>query len=410
MTFSHRSSCRLCNSSSLSLIYDIPPSQPVDGFRSFAHEKLSLPLYPMDLYICGSCGHVQLLDVVDPSILYGEYIYTSSSSPDLLQHFTEYSSYIQSLALSSDYSFESLLDVGCNDGLLLSLCSTFNLRVGIDPAPNISSTSSDHILINDYLTRESVHSILSANNGKYYDVITANNVFAHADSLSSLLSCISDLLSENGYFIFEVSYLVDLLENSVVDYVYHEHLCYHSIKPLVPFLRSCGLYITDIKRIPTKGGSIRVTASKHSFLENSSLISSFIAYEVSIGCYSPSSYPNTKNRLSLISSQLLSHIQVSSSPHIFCYGACPTSIVNSLLLNYHRFISAFLDDNPIRQYSLAPNTFVPVLPPSCLSEYTNPVVVIGAWRFSDLIVPKVKHANPDASILIPDLTTGLRLL
>ena len=65
MTFSHRNNCRLCNSSSLSLIYDIPPSQPVDGFRSFAHEKLST-LVSMDLYICGSCGHVQLLDVVDP--------------------------------------------------------------------------------------------------------------------------------------------------------------------------------------------------------------------------------------------------------------------------------------------------------------------------------------------------------
>ena len=88
-------------------------------------------------------------------------------------------------------------------------------------------------------------------------------------------------------------------------------------------------------------------------LENCSLISSFIEYEESIGCYNPSSYPNIKNRLSLISSQLLSHIQALSSQYVFCYGACPTSIVNSLLLNYHRFISAFLDDNPIRQHSLA---------------------------------------------------------
>ena len=158
--------------------------------------------------------------------------------------------------------FESLLDVGCNDGLLLSLCSSINVRVGIDPAPNIISTTSDYALINDYLSCESVDSIFAANQGKHYDLITANNVFAHADDLSSLLNCISNLLSENGYFVFEVSYLVDLLENSVVDYVYHEHLCYHSIKPLVPFLRSCGLYITDLKRIPTKGGSIRVTASK----------------------------------------------------------------------------------------------------------------------------------------------------
>ena len=408
MTFSHRNNCRLCNSSSLSLIYDIPPSQPVDGFRSFAHEKLSLPLFPMDLYICGSCGHVQLLDVVDPSILYGEYIYTSSSSPDLHQHFTEYASYIQSLSSSSDYPFESLLDVGCNDGLLLSLCSSINVRVGIDPAPNIISTTSDYVLINNYLSCESVDSIFATNQGKHYDLITANNVFAHADDLSSLLNCISNLLSENGYFVFEVSYLVDLLENSVVDYVYHEHLCYHSIKPLVPFLRSCGLYITDLKRIPTKGGSIRVTASKQLSLENSSLISSFIEYEESIGCYNPSSYPNIKNRLSLISSQLLSHIQALSSQYIFCYGACPTSIVNSLLLNYHRFISAFLDDNPIRQHSLAPNSFVPVLPPSSITDYSNPIVIIGAWRFSELIVPKVKDFNPDATILIPDLSTGLR--
>ena len=117
--YSYKEKIRLCNSKSITKVLDIPSSQPVDGFREQSHQYLSLPRFGMDLYICNECGHHQLLDVIDPDILYGSYIYTSSSSPDLEVHFSNYASYLNSLSLISKNI--SILDIGCNDGLFKKL-------------------------------------------------------------------------------------------------------------------------------------------------------------------------------------------------------------------------------------------------------------------------------------------------
>ena len=88
-TFKVRSTCRLCDSNNLKLVLEMPSSQPVDNFRPVFSNHLKLESFEMSLFICKSCGHVQLLHVVDPNILYGNYIYESSSSPDLKKHFLE---------------------------------------------------------------------------------------------------------------------------------------------------------------------------------------------------------------------------------------------------------------------------------------------------------------------------------
>ena len=71
---------------------------------------------------------------------------------------------------------------------------------------------------------------------KKFDLITANNVFSHSENLRTILKCAKKLLSKNGLYIFEVSYLLDTIRNRVLDYIYHEHLSYHGIKSLVLFL------------------------------------------------------------------------------------------------------------------------------------------------------------------------------
>ena len=404
-----RNNCRLCSSNELLKVLDVPASQPVDGFRPHSHKYLNLPRFEMDLYMCKRCGHHQLLDIVKPDLLYGSYIYTSSSSPDLKLHFKKYGEYLKD-KLKIDDS-KNILDVGCNDGLFLKTLSKYSCNLyGIDPAPNIKDNLKDasYKLFSGYCNHENLNSLSDKFQVKSFDLITANNVFAHADNLEEMLSSIVNKLSDDGNFCFEVSYILDMVESNVIDYIYHEHLSYHGIKSLKPFLKRFGLFIYDIERINTKGGSIRVLCTKNETEENTELINQFINLEVNRKCYDPSKYESISLNISQFSKKLNDYLKKFDNNHIFSYGAAPTSIVNSLLLNYDKKLNAYLDDNPIRQNNLTPNNFIPVLSPSILSNIDKPLVIVGAWRFSEIIIPKILNINDKTEIIIPSLSEGVK--
>lgn len=407
--FYHRNTCRLCFSTDVARIYDMPISQPVDNFRPSDSPLLNQEKYPMDLYQCQNCGHVQLLDVVSPEVLYANYIYTSSSSPDLLNHFSSYSEYLASLIPC--ISLKSVLDIGCNDGLFLSCISKYTQKLfGIDPAPNVyqQRVFDNFTFYSGYLDRQLLDSIGSLKDSNF-DIITANNVFSHADDLNSMLDCISYLLADDGYFCFEVSYLLDLVESKVVDYVYHEHLAYHSILSLRKFLARHDFNIVDILRVSTKGGSIRVVCSK--VLPENDIVNSFIDLEINAGLYMSSTYQSLSTYVDSMKIELHSILPsfLSSNSIFLSYGASATSIVHSLLLDYSTKIHGFLDDNISRQSLLSPNHHVPIFSPAILSSHSSPLVIVGAWRFFDQIFPKIKSINPSTTVILPSLTDGLKI-
>src|SRR5204863_1234424 len=91
-------------------------------------------------------------------------------------------------------------------------------------------------------------------------LITANNVFAHSDQLGDMADGVRALLAPDGLFVFEVSYMLDMVKNMVFDFIYHEHLSHHSVRPLCTFLDRHGLELLHVQRTPSKGGSLRCYA------------------------------------------------------------------------------------------------------------------------------------------------------
>ena len=223
--------CRLCKSKKISPVVYFQNSVPVDNFRKRSHEKINLEKYKMDLFLCKSCGHVQLINVVDPNILFGDYIYESSSSPGLKKHFKDLYKKIINDKLISKGDF--ILDVGCNDGLLLENFLKNNyMCFGVDPDSNSLKVAQKKgvKIYNSYLNNNIANKIIKQF-GKF-NLITATNVYSHSDNLIDFTKCVANMLKNNSYFVFEVSYLKALLFSGVWDYVYHEHLAYHSIKPI----------------------------------------------------------------------------------------------------------------------------------------------------------------------------------
>lgn len=359
--------------------------------------------YGMDLYLCNSCGHAQLLDVVDPNILYGDYIYTSTSSPGLEKHFNDLVENIfRNIRLSPT---DLVVDVGCNDGLLLEIIKRNGVRtLGIDPSRAALQIAASKGLdtFESFLTSESAEKVVSVY-GKA-SLVTATNVFSHADDLNDFALAVLKLLRDKGWFVFEVSYLKNLVFSGVWDYVYHEHLAHHSIKPLDLFLRRLGFELTSVEQLAIKGGSIRCIAQKTlSRPVRNSRISDLIAEEELLGLYALDTYQRVrefKSNLKELTEQVVSSIPRRSL--IASYGASATSTVISQELGYAHRVAFVVDDNPKRQQTLTPGFLAPVLSRQEMERLNPSLLIMSAWRFRDSILSHCeKYLNNGGKIFIP---------
>ncbi len=252
----HRTTCRLCRASDLTKVLSLTPTPPANAFVAETELSAPQPAFPLDVWLCEGCGHLQLLDVVDPRILYAHYVYVSGTSPVFVRHFEQYAQFVRSCFSPASGSFA--LDIGSNDGTLLRFFKDAGHRVlGVEPAEEISEASRRAGIptLTGFFSEALADRIVSEHGQAA--VVTANNVIAHIDDLAGVMRGVQRLLAPDGVFVFEVSYLVDVLEKTLFDTIYHEHLDYHSVEPLEPFFHSCGLQLIEALRVDSHGGSLR---------------------------------------------------------------------------------------------------------------------------------------------------------
>jgi SAM-dependent methyltransferase len=388
----------------MNLIYMMPKVPPVDNFRLVGSSEVRLPKFPMDLYQCADCGHAQLLDVVDPNILYGNYIYTSSSSTDLDHHFSNYAEHVSEyFGLTSD---ALVLDVGSNDGLLLSKFRALGFKVlGVDASSYVAARAAERGIETEVGFFEARMARYLLNTRGRFDLVTANNVFSHADELREFACCIRSVLKPEGAFVFEVSYLKDLVVNKVIDYVYHEHLCHHSILPLRRFMASCGLKLIDVEAVGTKGGSIRCYAVR---AENPRapmpVLEAMIADEKAIGLYDPATFDKLAASMNGVKTEVHAAIKtlLAKGGQMAGYGAAATSTVLTAMLEVDPHLSFIIDDNPLRHNRLSPGYLLPVLGSDSLLREKPAVVFLSAWRFAkEIIARNQAYLDAGGVFLVP---------
>lgn len=386
---SKRTSCRLCGGGDLELALPLAPTAPADAYVPAAALDRLQQTFPLDLYLCQTCGHAQLLDVVDPNVLFGDYIYRTSSSPGLVEHFRRYAHEVLGRVGSLEET-DLVVDIGSNDGTLLRFFKEQGARVqGVDAAAEIAreATESGVPTISRFFT-SALGRQLRADLGPAR-IVTANNVFAHADNLGDIADGIQALLAPHGVFVFEVSYLADLVQGLVFDYIYHEHLCYHSVQPLQSFLSQHGLELIDVQRIPTKGGSLRCTAQLHAGpCAVSPSVTELIALEDRLGVHRTATYTAFAREIEDAKTKLITLLKdlTARGKIVAGYGASAT--VTTLVYHFDLgpFLSFIVDDNATRQGLFSPGLHIPVLSPATLYERKPDYVVVLAWRFADLIL------------------------
>ncbi len=252
--------CQYCTNPEIEEVLYLGALPPVNDMRSTFEDQLNVKTFPLPFCHCENCGLTQIGVSLRREVVFPDsYPYLSGMTKSLLENFADQAyQVIKYLDLKSD---DLVLDIGSNDGSLLSNYKKTSKVVGIEPTQAADAANSQGIpTLKKYFDEDSVNQIISEY-GKAR-LVTACNVFAHIGDISSLLKNIDSVLAEHGVFVSESHYLVNLVETLQFDTIYHEHLRYYTVTFLEKMFGDFGFEIFRVDPIPSHGGSIRVWASR----------------------------------------------------------------------------------------------------------------------------------------------------
>ncbi|MBT4933369.1 MAG: class I SAM-dependent methyltransferase [Rhodospirillaceae bacterium] len=406
-----RTTCRLCGSSHLSEVLSLAPTPPANAFVAEDQLDKIQPTFPLDVFFCEDCHHVQLLDVVNPAVLFENYVYVSGTSPVFVNHFEDYAAFV--IDTYAPQPGALIFDIGSNDGTLLKAFKKAGYQVlGVDPAKDIAARASAEGIetIAGFFSPAMARDVRTAHGGA--SVITANNVFAHIDDLGGVLNGIAALLADDGVFVFEVSYLLDVFEHTLFDTIYHEHLAYHTVAPLVSFMAAHGMELIGAERVSTHGGSLRAVAQQTGGGKSvAPSVAQLIDLEKKMGLDKAETYRDFGLRIDVLKAELSTLLRASKDAGrtIAAFGAP----AKATTLMYHFDIGADLidfivDDSPLKQGLYSPGMHIPVVPSSAIEEHKPDDIVILAWNFATPIMAKLdsfKASGGRFIVPLPSLET-----
>ena len=391
MTIKQYDHCRLCGSKDISTVLDIGETALANSYLT--KNQLKGPEFkaPLEVFLCGGCGSVQLKHTVSADLLFKNYLYSSSTSGNLKEYFADYAKSVTQKASLTDKSF--VVAIASNDGVELRAFKNLGCKVlGVDPAENLVKIANEEGLesICDFFTEVTANKIVE----KYglADLVVCNNCFAHCDDLHEIIRGIKKVLRPNGYFVFENAYLLNTIENLDIGQIYHDHIFFHSIKPLVNLFRTHGLTIESVEKTPQQCGSIRVYV-KHCLPpdEPALEVGKFISEEESAGLYRVSTYYHFYDKVLMLKAQLLDFLlnAKNKNQHVWIYG-CPAKLATmaKVMGITDQLVDKIVDDSSFKQGLFAPETKIPIVPPKELKINRPDYCVIMAYNFVDLIVKK----------------------
>jgi len=405
MLFKKKKLCRLCNSKNLIKVISLGKKPPANAFLKRNELKSNEKYIPLDLFFCNNCSHLQLGIVVNPKTLFKNYVYVSGTSKIFFNHFKLYANQlIKKHKLNKD---DLVVDIGSNDGTFLSFFKKKKIKIlGVDPAKKISNNANKKKIktINNFFSTKIAKKI-STKYGKA-KVISANNVFAHIDNLSSFMTGINLLLKNDGIFVTEFSYVKDVIEKKLFDTIYHEHLDYHSLTPLVKFFKKFNLYISEIKKNNSHGGSLRLVVKKYYDKKNLLMnknVKSFFNDEINMKINKIAKYKTFNNEIKRYKELSVNFFsKIDKKKTIAGYGAPAKLTTLTHYLKIGKRIKFIFDDNILKIGLYTPGYRIKVYDPKFLYKFMPDYTIIFAWNFSKSIIKKHrKYLDLGGKFIIP---------
>lgn len=396
--------CRICGRRDLVQFLDLGNQPLANSFLVPGTSVASENRYPLAVNFCNDCHLSQLTAVVSPEVLFRDYIYFSSGMPVLSKHFGDYAEEVMRKFIKEKGRLA--VEIGSNDGLLLEALRGMGARVlGIDPALNIARQANERGVetIGDFFSEKLADEIVKKY-GKARTII-GNNVVAHIDNHHDLARGIEKLLAEDGVFAFEAPYIVDMFENLTFDTIYHEHLSYLSVRPLVKFFNGFGLDVFDVKIFPVQGNSLRVYVCKTGTRAIEPSVGELMKKELDMSLDKADSYFVLARRIENLKESVVEVLVdlKKSGKKLAAYGA-PAK--GNTLLNYfgigQNFLEYATEALPSKIGLLTPGMHIPVVDIQWARNNPPDFYLLLAWNYKDAVLEKEKEfRNKGGRFIMP---------
>jgi len=388
-----RNVCAVCDNSNLQKVLDLN-KVPLAGYfptKSQLNDKSS---YPLKLLFCDDCKLVQTDSVIDPDILFKDYRYLSSVG--LSNHFKELAQILDKKFKIKD---KYILEIGCNDGVLLQPLKELGATVaGVDPASNVVKLARDKGL---YVIEEYFNYYNFRDLGDTYDLVLANNSFAHITDIKSVVKGVNHVLKPGGHFVFEVHYLNNLVNENQWDNIYHEHIYYYSVSALNNFFTKYGMTVVDFEEIPIHAGSIRVTVLNDNIDTPDKIFQRILKEHSTIGNsnYMLDFTKKVDNHIEDFKNQIK---ELSKNYKIAGYGASGRANMFCNLTGLDEDVVQFIvDESPERCGRYIANTKIPIVDVDTLKNSDVDIIIIFAWNYSKMIIEKTQFKNYKYLVAFP---------
>jgi len=397
--------CQITGSQNLFEVIDLGHQPPCDALLT--GETLGHPevYYPLRLMLCPDSGLAQLDHVVDGSTIYPtDYPYRAGISEPLRVYQRAFAG---DILKSFNIPEGSLcVDIGSNDGVLLTGFKDKGMRVlGVEPTnmAHIARQENRIETIQDFFTEDVARDIVSIHGPA--KVATMTNVFAHMAPLGEVMRGLSQILDEDGIFITESQYLLDVLEGNQFDGIYHEHIRTYSFKSLVTLFPYYGMEVFDVQRASRYGGNVRAYAARKGMRPISPRVQELLAIEESKGLFKPETWEAWRGRVQENKSKFMAlAYEAKQKGQRFVADSCPGR--GAVLVNYYGlnkdllpYIAQLPNSEKVGKYM--PGTHIPIVANDIILREQPDYVVILAWHYGDYIMENWRKKGLRSKFVIP---------
>lgn len=370
----------LCCDNPVNTILDLGEQPPANSYIKNIDDIEFI--FPLKLNYCDRCTHLQLSHAVNPDILFRDYLYVSGTSNTLKKYFDTFVNIVQDNCTVKNNA--KVLDIACNDGSQLdSFKAAGYTTYGIDPAINLYPLSSqNHNIVCDYLTAQSISQFDTK-----FDVIIAQNVFAHNSYPKEFLEICKDYLTEDGSIFIQTSQ-ADMIEYGQFDTIYHEHISFFNMNSMRSLVNNVGLYLNKILKTPIHGNSYVFIINKYKSTETSQYTEKYLSKDI-IEIFAN----NVQNSIIDLNNQIKKY---NTNYLIVGYGAAAKG---NTVLNYGKIkLDYIVDDNPLKHGLYTPGMKIPIVSLSDINNISKSKKIAWlplAWNFFDEIKAKICNIRPN---------------
>ena len=371
--------CLCCDSTDIKILLDLN-NQPLAN--SYHDNTKEMDEYPLGVNICNNCYHIQLTHVVNPDLLFKDYLYVSGTTKTLHDNMKWFVDYV--LETTTWGKGNSVLDIACNDGTQLNYFKDEGFKTfGVDPAENLHKLSSEnHTVVCDYFNADKFD--------RQFDVITAQNVFAHNSNPKEFLEHCDELMHEESVLYIQTSQ-AEMILNNQFDTIYHEHVSFFNINSMNELVKRTNLTLTDVIKTPVHGISYLFRFTKNTF-EGRGKVFNEIEVERQRGLLSKKTYNEYTKNITELVSDFKELVQNSKREgfKLVGYGAAAKGMT---FLNFAGVkLDYIIDDNELKHNLYTPGTNTIIKPNGFLKQFkeNDKVLFIPlAWNFYDEIQERI---------------------